>query len=285
MMRAVKYKKGDVIVTEGHRGSDAFVVELGRVEVFRAGPPELPLAVLGPGEIFGEMALITEQPRSASVRALDDVEVSVVGRDEFLDHLRAAPDTLLPFLRTLSERIRNLTTLVEELSRRSPAIRQAVQAHLGIDAPRSDAAAGAPASLRITLEGMSPRATEVLRGQALTIERFPYRIGRITSAADPFSANELLIPDAEPWWVSRNHCMITHVDARCFLVDRGSRLGTLVNGKLVGGSQQMGRIELPDGAHEVWIGGALTPFRFALTVEHAGRTLSHTAGRRRRPKE
>ena len=266
MMRFEKFVTGEQILTEGHRGTEAYVVQSGRVEVFRAGPPELRLAVLGPGQIFGEMGLITEQSRSASIRALEDVEIGIVGRDEFLDHLRSAPDALLPFLRTLAERIRNLNTLVEELARRSPSARDAVRAHLGADAPVSGAAATPAGAVHVVVEGITPRATEALEHHTVTVERFPFRIGRRTSPDDPFSANELAIADTAPWWISRNHCMLAQVDDRCFIIDRGSRLGTLVDGKMVGGDKQSGRLELASGEHEVRLGGALTPYRFAVSV-------------------
>ena len=280
MMRAEKYDKGDLILTEGQRGGDAFVIEHGRVEVFRAGPPELTLAILGRGQIFGEMALITELPRSASVRALEDVEIGVIGRDEFLDHLRTAPDALLPFLRTMSERIRSLSSLVEELARRSPAAREAVRAHLGVDAP-GEHAASAARHLRVTVEGITPRATDVLDGRAIVIEHFPYRIGRRTAPDDPFSANELAIADASPWWVSRSHCMVAHVNDRCFLIDRGSRLGTLVDGKMLGGNKLTTRLELGAGEHEVRVGGALTPFRFSFVVKANGQLPARRHGGRK----
>src|SRR2546422_1279739 len=108
-MRAVSYTKGDLILVEGQRGADAYLIESGRVEVYRAGPPELPVAILGPGQIFGEMALITEQPRSASVRAIDDVRLLAMGWAEVLERLRNTSDGLLPLLRTLSERLRTVT--------------------------------------------------------------------------------------------------------------------------------------------------------------------------------
>lgn len=278
MMRAEKYAKGDLVLTEGQRGTEAYVIHSGRVEVFRAGPPPLTLAVLGAGSIFGEMALITDQPRSASIRALEGVEIGVIERDDFLLHLRTAPDALLPFLRTLAERIRNLNTLVEELARRSPAARDAVRAHLGVDAPVEGSTTAASA-VHVTLEGLTPRAIEAL-GAPVVVDRFPYRIGRRTPSDDPFSANELQIPDTAPWWISRNHCMLSQVDDRCFLIDRGSRLGTLVDGKMVGGPKQSGRLQLTAGEHEVRLGGALTPYRFAFAVEADG-GRSGKADRRR----
>ncbi len=267
MSRTAKYEKGKVIVVEGQRGGDAFVVEVGRVEVYRAGPPELPLAVLGPGQIFGEMALITEQSRSASVRALEDVELLVMSWEEFLDRIKNTEDGLLPLLRTLSERLRNMTALVEDLSRRSPSIREAIRVHLGADAPFPDASGGSTSKVKVSIAGLTAPATAALRERTIAVERFPYRIGRQTRPNDPFSSNELAIPDSAPWWVSRNHCMLVDMDGRCFLVDRGSRLGTLVNGKMLGGEKQTGRIELRDGDHEVRLGGALTPFRFQFTVK------------------
>ena len=290
MIRADNYRAGEMVITEGQRGGEAFVVERGRVEVFRAGPPPLRLAVLGPGQIFGEMALITELPRSASVRALDDAEVSVIDGDDFLDHLRTNSEALLPVLRTMAERIRNLNAFVGELAQKSPGVRDAMRAHLGIDAP-VDGHETMPASLRVTVKGITPMATGVLDNGAMTVDRFPFRIGRRTSANDPFTSNELAIPDESPWWISRNHCMLSHVDGRCFLIDRGSRLGTFVDGRMVGGSMHAGRLELSPGEHEVRLGGALTPFRFAVTIgapqttPRRGRAKLAHAGRNGRRKE
>ena len=279
MMREQRFKKGDVILTEGQRGGEAYVMLLGRAEVFRAGPPELSLAVLGPGQIFGEMALMTDDARSASVRALERVEVGVIGRDEFLTHLRETPDALLPFIRTLAERIRTLNAAVEELAGRSPSNRDAVRAFLGIDAPVLQKTATV-ASVTVTLTGLTPRATEALHGTSVVVRHFPFRIGRRTSVDDPFAVNELSIPDGAPWWVSPNHCMLSVLDGRCFLIDRGSRLGTLVDGRMVGGSQRNGRMELRAGQHEVRLGGALTPLRFSAVV--AGEKTGAKPNSRRR---
>src|SRR5947209_13952661 len=78
MTRSATYTKGDVIIVEGSHTSEVYALTRGSVEVYRQGPPERRLAVLCSPNIFGEMALITEQPRSASVRALEDIEVSIL---------------------------------------------------------------------------------------------------------------------------------------------------------------------------------------------------------------
>lgn len=65
---------GTLVMKEGEFGNRAFYIEKGRVEVFRHDKQgrKMVLAVLGPGSIIGEMALITNERRTASVQALDD---------------------------------------------------------------------------------------------------------------------------------------------------------------------------------------------------------------------
>lgn len=79
------YRAGDHIVVEGEPGLNFYVVERGEVEVLRErrGEPTQIMAVLGPGEFFGEMALIDDSPRIASVRARTAVEVLVMGKEIF----------------------------------------------------------------------------------------------------------------------------------------------------------------------------------------------------------
>jgi CRP-like cAMP-binding protein len=126
-MDAASYRAGDVIIAEGEYTSDAYVIERGSVEVYLAGPPARRRRVLHAGEIFGEMALIIEQPRSASVRALEDVEARVIDRDELQVIWQHDPGALLPVLKVLCERVRTLTGLVDELSGRSADFQKTAQ--------------------------------------------------------------------------------------------------------------------------------------------------------------
>src|SRR5262245_39996291 len=116
-MRQTSYRAGDVVVTEGEYTANAYIIRRGFVEVYHAGPPEQRLSILGPGDIFGEMSLITERPRSASVRALEDLDVGVFDRPEFLRSWRSDPDAMLPLVTMLCERIRILDALVFEFAR------------------------------------------------------------------------------------------------------------------------------------------------------------------------
>jgi CRP-like cAMP-binding protein len=89
---------GAAILTEGEAGDTFYVLSAGSVEVTQHGTT---LHLLGPGESFGEIALLRDVPRTASVRAVDEVEVMVLERDAFLavvagDRLsRAAADEVV----------------------------------------------------------------------------------------------------------------------------------------------------------------------------------------------
>jgi CRP-like cAMP-binding protein len=208
--------------------------------------------------MFGEMALLTDQPRSATVTAVSDVTVRVIDHAEFAATWRRDPEALLPIIRVLCDRVRALNALVDELGQHSPQSRDVVAAH------QTDALAGG-ATARVSLVGITPEARASLGGRARPIERFPFRIGRATAPGDPLSDNELAVPDASPFHVSRSHCAISVVGERVFLIDRGSRLGTIVGTeKVIAGSKT--RAELPAGTTDIALGGLRSPFRYTVTV-------------------
>src|SRR5262245_10282359 len=85
--------KGKNIIDQGDEGYRAYYVERGRVGVYvHDGRHELKVAEMGPGDIFGEMALITNQPRSATVRAMEDCTLTVISRDEIEGKIRRIDD-------------------------------------------------------------------------------------------------------------------------------------------------------------------------------------------------
>lgn len=99
---------GSVIVGEGDQADAAFLVTRGNCEVFRAVEGERQVVRrIGPGEIFGEMGLLTRSPRTASVAALDTVTVMVI-TPEALDHELSQSGWLRELVRALAVRFREL---------------------------------------------------------------------------------------------------------------------------------------------------------------------------------
>lgn len=104
-----RFSKGDVIVKEGDQAIAFYMISSGRAEVVKGKQGSKPrvLNKLGPGEFFGEMALLDGYLRSASVRALEDTECLVLSRWDFLAELRSSPSIAVQMLPILSRRLRD----------------------------------------------------------------------------------------------------------------------------------------------------------------------------------
>ncbi|HEY7795277.1 MAG TPA: cyclic nucleotide-binding domain-containing protein [Gaiellaceae bacterium] len=113
LTRVAVYPAGDEIIEEGAEFDEEtdgiFVVVDGAVEVrtgTRDGSDGRLLVKLGPGEFFGEMALLDGRPRSASVTATEETQCLVLHRWDFLRELRKNPEIGIAMLSVLSGRIR-----------------------------------------------------------------------------------------------------------------------------------------------------------------------------------
>jgi serine/threonine-protein kinase len=111
------FPAGSEIVREGEIGNEAYIIRRGRCRAFRAGPSgEVLLREMGPGDVFGETAALTDERRSASVEAVDDVTVAVVSRQYLREEMGLAA-TLGRFVSVLAERFRERDGRVAELER------------------------------------------------------------------------------------------------------------------------------------------------------------------------
>ncbi len=106
----IELEAGETLFREGDQGDRAYVVREGRLEISRrVGSADVVIAIEGPGTILGEMALIDDQPRSATVRAMEPARLTVVPKEAFQFHL-ARTD---PVIRLLLERF---TSIIRSIS-------------------------------------------------------------------------------------------------------------------------------------------------------------------------
>ena len=105
------YRDGEEIVRQGETGDCMYVIQKGQAEaVQKKERREVRLAVLGEGDVFGEMALFERMPRSATVRALGDVRVLTIDKKTFLRRVHEDPSLAFRILQKMSFRIRELDT-------------------------------------------------------------------------------------------------------------------------------------------------------------------------------
>ena len=113
-----RFPKHKTIVEEGLPGDYMYIIREGRVSVSKLSDDgrEKILEFLDAGEFFGEMALLDNAPRSASVRALSDVRVLALSRGDFLNVLRGNADLAMAVIQELTRRLRQIDEQASSLS-------------------------------------------------------------------------------------------------------------------------------------------------------------------------
>lgn len=118
---------GETLFHQGEVGVECFVIVAGELEVLTfVGGDELRLDVFSPGQLIGEMALLDQSPRSATVRALADTELLVLGDEAFKTLLAASPELAMSMLRNGTRRVRNTNQrMIGDLERKNAELQRA----------------------------------------------------------------------------------------------------------------------------------------------------------------
>ncbi len=105
-----RYPKDGVVFFENESGDTLFMISQGRIKVTILGDDgrEIILSVLGSGDFFGEMALLDDYPRSATVRTLEETTCVALSRWHFVAELKSNPDLAVEMLEVMSRRVREL---------------------------------------------------------------------------------------------------------------------------------------------------------------------------------
>lgn len=116
------YQDGEVVVRQGEEGDCLFVVQEGQLEVVREEDGrEVHIRMVGPDELFGEMAVFERQRRSATVRARGPARVLTLDKRNFLRRVNEDPSLAFRIVETMSRRVRELSGQVVELKRQLAA--------------------------------------------------------------------------------------------------------------------------------------------------------------------
>lgn len=110
--------RSTLILNEGDLGDSLFAITQGRVKVFIGDDDgrEIILKILGPGNFFGELALIDKQPRSASVAALENTTLTVLSHHAFQECLSRAPRIATTVMTALAKRLRDADRKISTLA-------------------------------------------------------------------------------------------------------------------------------------------------------------------------
>jgi EAL domain-containing protein (putative c-di-GMP-specific phosphodiesterase class I) len=124
------FTKGAVIFRQGDIGECAYLVEHGRIQVsILKDEIEIPIRTIGKGEVFGEMSLIDNSPRSATCRAVSDTRLIVVTKEQLLNRVQSADPVVQLLMRALVERLRsnNNPNHISPSSKQDPAEQEAIR--------------------------------------------------------------------------------------------------------------------------------------------------------------
>jgi CRP/FNR family transcriptional regulator, cyclic AMP receptor protein len=253
-----RFQPGDVLFRQGDPSDHVVLVRSGHAEVLReVGEDCILLGTAKEGEFLGEMGVLNERPRSATVRAASELEAELISRRDFLERVSGDAQLAHRVLVRMSARLRDVEDLLATLHTAS------AEAHA-----RAQVATAAQALPTIQLEATTYAAMLYVGSEPIRITDLPYVVGRQSDIGEPDSGSKpnLAIPDPKPYRLSRRHFSILAEDGAVQVRDLNSELGTIVNEIPLGHDFAQDRIALLQGENAVVAGGRGSPYAFAVTL-------------------
>jgi len=114
IMERVQYSPGQGIIHEDEKGDEFYVLVAGHVQVLvmDATGTEVLVEEISPGGFFGELSMLSDEPRAATVKAVDDVTTLSLEREEFFEFLMTHPHASIDVLSVLSQRLNRTSSLL-----------------------------------------------------------------------------------------------------------------------------------------------------------------------------
>ncbi|MEA1973146.1 MAG: cyclic nucleotide-binding domain-containing protein [Candidatus Cloacimonadota bacterium] len=250
-LKIQNFKMNEIILKKGDYSDQIFLIRKGEIALFKN--EEIPFAIYKSGDIIGAADFIMEKPSRYSVKAISDAKIAIINPRFFgqiydNDQL----NIIRPVLQNLAEKIRTYEQMLDNLGKLDDEFSQEVG--------RSKS--------RIKFRAISKRAKRMLNNSQIVIDKFPFRVGRYTVRRVDmlFHKNDLRLLDNPPYKISRSHFSITKKDENYYFVDRGSNLGSIVNGKQIGGFESKSKIKLKQGVNKILFGSKRDKIEFEILV-------------------
>ena len=202
-MKEQDIKAGEILFREGEPSDSVYLILDGEVEVLRAaGDRRIRLGTRRAGQIVGEMGVIRDQPRSATIRVVSDAKVSRIAKEQFLAAFGGKDKLALRILKMLCERL-------GDADRR-----------IGEGALHEDGVAVAEAGELRLLPG-SPAVESQIGQDGLPVESLPFRVGRrvLPGERTRIGPVELSLQAGETFHLAAQHFAIEDREGRHFLDD------------------------------------------------------------------
>ncbi|MEO0794717.1 MAG: cyclic nucleotide-binding domain-containing protein [Verrucomicrobiota bacterium] len=222
---------GAIVFRQGEYSQDVYRIVSGKavVSISHDEGQEITLAELGADDIFGEMAMIDESPRSATIKVTEDAELEVMEPYDFTDMFFSNPTALAPYLtclidrlRTSNEKVNDLTEEVARLKNGKTPTRAPLRRNPGTVFGHG-----------LVITPKTQLAKKTIFQPKVSVTKFPYRIGRSGSSQgiDLLQKNDLSLVNVDPSQVAKSHISIESENESLWVRDRKTRRGTIVNGK------------------------------------------------------
>ena len=113
-----RFKRDEAIFDKDDPGESLFIIDKGTVRIYLPSPQgaDLTLAVLGPGDFFGDLALLDGRPRSASAAAFPETETVALNRADFTSVIRSRPEAAMAVLAAVAGRLRETNEMAGDLA-------------------------------------------------------------------------------------------------------------------------------------------------------------------------
>jgi CRP-like cAMP-binding protein len=260
VMTRTHFAEGQILFKEGDSSDGVFRLLSGTVDVVREldGDPIL-LGTVSAGQFIGEMGVVENRPRSATVRAASEVEAEFFNPTEFLDQIVGSPRVARELIQRLSQRLREADDRIANDERRTGR------------ANDNWKAADTHTAVSPVLSAHLAAKSEWLQQQLHTplgLVELPFVVGRrpVTGEGSPLWQPDLLLDDTAPFRLSRNHFVVEMRDGGHQVRDLCSTLGTIVNGQPIGNHFGTDHAALRLGENEVIAGGEDSPFVLSVLI-------------------